>query len=75
MGAGDGGSDGGVKFEGFYADPSLGHLVGLVRYYVHRMECVSKEEVGESSGHALELLLYLGCAGRTRRHMCLMFWK
>lgn len=36
---------GGVVFEGLYQEPSLGHLVGLVRYYVHQMETVSKEEV------------------------------
>ncbi|CAM9408559.1 unnamed protein product [Ectocarpus sp. 12 AP-2014] len=35
---------GGVVFEGLYQEPSLGHLVGLVRYYVHQMETVSKEE-------------------------------
>lgn len=38
---------GGIFFEGLYHEPSLGHLVGLVRYYVHRMEVVSKEEVRE----------------------------
>ncbi|CAN0236352.1 unnamed protein product, partial [Ectocarpus fasciculatus] len=36
---------GGVMFDGLYQEPSLGHLVGLVRYYVHPMETVSKEEV------------------------------
>lgn len=35
----------GMMFEGLYQEPSLGHLVGVVRYYVHRMEVVSKEEV------------------------------
>lgn len=35
----------GMLFEGLYQEPSLGHLVGLVRYYVHRMEVVSMEEV------------------------------
>lgn len=35
----------GLLFEGLYEEPSLGHLVGLVRYYVHQMEIVSNEEV------------------------------
>lgn len=34
-----------MMFEGLYHEPSLGHLVGLVRHYIHRMEVVSKEEV------------------------------
>lgn len=38
-----------MAFEGLYQEPCLGHLVGLVRYYVHRMEIVSKEEVGRVS--------------------------
>lgn len=39
------GAGGGMVFEGLYHEPSLGHLVGLVRHYIHRMEVVSKEEV------------------------------
>lgn len=38
----------GMMFEGLYEEPSLGHLVGLVRYYVHQMELISKEEVSGS---------------------------
>lgn len=38
-------ASGGMMFEGLYQEPSLGHLVGLIRFYVHRMEVVSKEEV------------------------------
>lgn len=34
-----------MTFEGLYQEPSLGHLVALVRYYLHVMEVVSKEEV------------------------------
>ncbi|CAM9110574.1 unnamed protein product [Scytosiphon promiscuus] len=34
----------GLLFEGLYEEPSLGHLVGLVRYFVHQMEIVSNEE-------------------------------
>lgn len=45
---GEGGEGGEMLFEGLYHEPSLGHLVGLVRYYVHRMEVVSKEEVREA---------------------------
>lgn len=35
----------GMMFEGLYHEPSLGHLVALVRYYVHEMDMLSLKEV------------------------------
>lgn len=53
VGRGRSGSDAGgrpvgLMFEGLYREPSLGHLVALVRYYVHAMESVASEEVSVS---------------------------
>lgn len=59
-----------MKFEGFYAEPSLGHLVGLVRYYVHRMECVSKEEVCVCGGVLFVDLFFCVCVFREVKDVC-----
>lgn len=42
-----------MAFEGLYQEPSLGHLVALVRYCVHRMEVVSKEEVSQGFSNSV----------------------